>query len=115
MASVAFTKDQGHRGAIAVWAETSTSVDSLSTTLDQEAAIAIYLAKASRTPRDSTSATLATRYNITMKAVRDVWNLRCVWGRFITNRSARASKDHHGIFGLQTSSHSPGPRCVTRQ
>ena len=42
--------------------------------------------------------------------------LRCVrWivcGRFITNRSARASKDHHCIFGLQTSSHSPGPRCV---
>ena len=30
-------------------------------------------------------------------------------------RSARASKDHHCIFGLQTSSHSPGPRCVTRQ
>ena len=33
-----------------------------------------------------------------------------VCGRFITNRSARASKDHHCIFGLQTSSHSPGPR-----
>ena len=33
----------------------------------------------------------------------------CVCGRFITNRSARASKDHHCIFGLQTSSHSPGP------
>ena len=32
-----------------------------------------------------------------------------VWGRFITNRSARASKDLHCIFGLQTSSHSPGP------
>jgi len=40
---------------------------------------------------------------------------RVVCGRFITNRSARASKDHHCIFGLQTSSHSPGPRCVTRQ
>jgi len=39
----------------------------------------------------------------------------CVCGRFITNRTARASKDHHCIFGLQTSSHSPGPRCVTRQ
>ena len=25
-----------------------------------------------------------------------------VCGRFITNRSARASKDHHCIFGLQT-------------
>ena len=34
-----------------------------------------------------------------------------VWGRFITYRSGRASKDHHCIFGLQTSSHSPGPRC----
>ena len=32
-------------------------------------------------------------------------------GRFITNRSARASKVHRCIFGLQTSSHSPGPRC----
>jgi len=39
----------------------------------------------------------------------------CVWGLFITYRSARASKDHHCIFGLQTTSHSPGPRCVTRQ
>jgi len=38
-----------------------------------------------------------------------------VCGLFITDRSARASKDHHCIFGLQTSSHSPGPRCVTRQ
>ena len=36
----------------------------------------------------------------------------CVCGRFITYRSARASKDHHCIFGLQTSSHSPEPRCV---
>ena len=80
MASVAFAKDQGPLGAVAVWAETSKSVGSLSATLDQEAAIAIYLAKASRTPRDSTSATLATRYNITMKAVRDVWTLRTwVW------------------------------------
>ena len=38
-----------------------------------------------------------------------------VCGLFITNRSARASKDRHCIFGLQTSSHSPGPRFVTRQ
>ena len=45
-------------------------------TLDKEAAIAIYLAKASRTPRDSTSSALAAKYKITMKAVRDVWNLR---------------------------------------
>ena len=37
--------------------------------------------------------------------------MRVVCGRFITNRSARASKGHHCIFGLQTSSHSPGPRC----
>ena len=42
-------------------------------------------------------------------------NKQTVCGRFITNRSARASKDHRCIFGLQTSSHSPGPRCVTRQ
>ena len=35
--------------------------------------------------------------------------LVCVCGRFITNRSARVSKGHHCIFGLQTSSHSPGP------
>jgi len=38
--------------------------------------------------------------------------LAAVCGRFITYRSARASKDHHCIFGLQTSSHSPGPRCI---
>jgi len=44
--------------------------------LDKEAAIAIYLAKASRTPGDSRSSALAAQYNITMKAVRDVWNLR---------------------------------------
>ena len=42
-------------------------------------------------------------------------NKQTVCERFITNRSARASKDHRCIFGLQTSSHSPGPRCVTRQ
>jgi hypothetical protein len=39
--------------------------------------------------------------------------LRRCEGRFITYRSARASKDHPCIFGLQTSSHSPGTRCVT--
>jgi len=49
---------------------------SLGATLDEEAAINIYLAKAWRTPRDSTSAQLASQYGITMKAVRDVWNLR---------------------------------------
>jgi len=49
---------------------------SLVATLDKEAAITIYLTKAWRTPRDSTSSELAARYNITMKAVRDVWNLR---------------------------------------
>jgi len=36
----------------------------------------IYLAKAWRTPRDSTSAQLAAQYGITMKAVRDIWNQR---------------------------------------
>jgi hypothetical protein len=50
--------------------------NSLVATLDRQAAIAIYLAKASRTPRDKTSSALAAQYNITMKAVRDVWNLR---------------------------------------
>ena len=39
-------------------------------------AIKIYLAKSSRTARDSTSAALASEYGITMKAVRDIWNLR---------------------------------------
>ena len=33
-------------------------------------------AQAKRTPRDSTSAVLAEHYGITMKAVRDIWNLR---------------------------------------
>ena len=32
-----------------------------------------------------------------------------VCGRFITNRSARASKYHHCIFGLQTSPTAPDP------
>jgi hypothetical protein len=45
-------------------------------TLDAEAAIKVYLAKASCSPRDGTTAALAKQYNITMKAVRDVWNLR---------------------------------------
>ena len=37
-------------------------------------------------------------------------------GRFITNRSARASKDHRCIFGLQTSSHHTAiARCKLRQ
>ena len=49
---------------------------SLGAKIDEEAAINIYLAKAWRTPRDSTSSQLAAQYGITMKAVRDVWNLR---------------------------------------
>ena len=44
---------------------------SLVAALDKEAAITIYLTKAWRTPRDSTSSELAARYNITMTAVRD--------------------------------------------
>jgi len=48
--------------------------------LDADQAIAIYLAKASSTPGDDTLTVLLERYNITMKAVRDVWNLRTwVW------------------------------------
>ena len=50
------------------------------TTLTAHDAIDIYLAKASRSARDSLTSVLSKRYNITMKAVRDVWNLRTwVW------------------------------------
>jgi hypothetical protein len=35
-----------------------------------------------------------------------------VCGRFITNRSGRASKDHHCIFELQTSSHRERDSCL---
>ena len=44
--------------------------------LDADAAIAIFLARGAGAPRDGTTNTLAKQYNITMKAVRDVWNLR---------------------------------------
>ena len=44
--------------------------------LDETSALAIFLAKANHNPRDSTSAILAAKHGITMKAVRDVWNLR---------------------------------------
>jgi len=37
----------------------------------------------------------------------------CVGGLLQTDPQER--KDHHCFFGLQNSSHSPGPRCVTRQ
>jgi len=60
--------------------------------------------------------TLRVSTNAPVRRVRrQHWQLHCiffvscVWGLFITYRSARASKDHHCIFGLQTSSHSPGP------
>ena len=45
-------------------------------TLTAAQAIAIFVAKARRTPRDITSAKLAAEHGITMKAVRDIWNLR---------------------------------------
>jgi len=45
-------------------------------TLDAAKAIAIYMAKARHTARDMMSAKLAAEHGITMKAVRDVWNLR---------------------------------------
>ena len=48
----------------------------LSATLDIEAAIDIFRAKNTHTPRDGTSAALAAKYGITPKAVRDIWNLR---------------------------------------
>jgi hypothetical protein len=44
--------------------------------LTAETAIEIFVARASSSARDGASATLARRYGITMKAVRDVWNLR---------------------------------------
>ena len=45
-------------------------------TLGAEAAIIIYRAKERHTPRDHMSSALAEEYGITMKAVRDIWNLR---------------------------------------
>jgi hypothetical protein len=45
-------------------------------TIDAQDAIAIFRAKELRMPRDRTSAVLSEQYGITMKAVRDVWNLR---------------------------------------
>jgi hypothetical protein len=48
----------------------------LSATLDIDAAIDIFRAKNTHTPRDGTSAALAAKYGITPKAVRDIWNLR---------------------------------------
>jgi hypothetical protein len=45
-------------------------------TLDAQDAIAIFRAREQRMPRDRTSALLSEQYGITMKAVRDVWNLR---------------------------------------
>ena len=44
--------------------------------LDAQAAIDIFMRKKTRVSRDATTAELAARYNITMKAVRDVWNMR---------------------------------------
>ena len=44
--------------------------------LDAQAAIDIFTRKKTRVSRDATTAELAARYNITMKAVRDVWNMR---------------------------------------
>ena len=45
-------------------------------TIDAQDAIAIFRAKAERMPRDRTSSLLSEQYGITMKAVRDIWNLR---------------------------------------
>ena len=47
--------------------------------ISQEAAIAIFVAKkrrAHRSRRDNLASTLAARYGITPRAVRDIWNLR---------------------------------------
>ncbi len=46
------------------------------TTLTADDAINIYLAKVSRLARDGTTLALSKQYSITMKAVRDIWNLR---------------------------------------
>jgi len=62
--------------------------------LDENSAIAIFLSKANHTARDSTSALLAARYGITMKAVRDVWNLRTwAWATM-----AHWSRADHTLF-----------------
>ena len=65
--------------------------------LDADQAIAIYLAKASSTPGDDTLTVLSEQYNITMKAVRDVWNLRTwVWCTMpYWPHADRARRDRH--------------------
>jgi hypothetical protein len=46
------------------------------TVLDARDAVAIFCAKSGRKHRDALSAMLSETYGITMKAVRDIWNLR---------------------------------------
>ena len=46
------------------------------TVLDAKDAVAIFRAKSGRKARDALSGILAETYGITMKAVRDIWNLR---------------------------------------
>ena len=47
------------------------------TKISQEVAISIFMAKKSRrSKRDNLASTLAARYGITPRAVRDIWNLR---------------------------------------
>lgn len=63
-------------------------------TLCEKSAVAIFLAKARRNPRDAMSAILAAKYGITMKAVRDVWNLR-TWAHSTVPYWSRAD---HQLF-----------------
>ena len=107
---MAFAKDQRAHTTVAVSAEKSKDA-SLVATLDQQAAIAIYLAKAARSPRDSTSSTLATQYNITMKAVRDVWNLR-TWPWATMPYWTRSDYEKFMRKHLCTQCHSRGVRSL---
>jgi len=110
MEPMAFAKDQRAHTTVAVSAEKSKDA-SLVATLDQQAAIAIYLAKAARSPRDSTSSTLATQYNITMKAVRDVWNLR-TWPWATMPYWTRSDYEKFMRKHLCTQCHSRGVRSL---
>ena len=55
---------------------TTSSQAAKDSVINEMQAIEIFLAKASRKARDTTSRMLAEEYGITMKAVRDIWNFR---------------------------------------
>ena len=85
------------------------------TTLTAHDAIDIYLAKASRSARDSLTSVLSKRYNITMKAVRDVWNLRTwVWATvpFWTRSDREKFLCKHARFTASLRSDTADPRLT---